>query len=222
MKLSFDWNKIQVSPICILYQWTCTKKKDCLFASFFHSCILRHLICSFIERRFKALRTVTLPTTSGPSQKTWNVCLRLLYFFDWILWNQGIGNLVERCWETVERLRREWECERSLRDCCETVDRTKTSFNSLQHPQQHSSDITPKILNNSHRITQKHLSDISQTFLNITQTSLKHLSTTFINILQTISDNITLIITNQNQVSPQENLCIIYGSSIDNLRIIYG
>ena len=207
MKLSFDWNKIQVSPICILYQWTCTKKKDCLFASFFHSCILRHLICSFIERRFKALRTVTLPTTSGPSQKTWNVCL---------------GTLLRDAWETVERLRREWECERSLRDCCETVDRTKTSFNSLQHPQQHSSDITPKILNNSHRITQKHLSDISQTFLNITQTSLKHLSTTFINILQTISDNITLIITNQNQVSPQENLCIIYGSSIDNLRIIYG
>ena len=202
MKLSFDWNKIQVSPICILYQWTCTKKKDCLFASFFHSCILRHLICSFIERRFKALRTVTLPTTSGPSQKTWNVCLRLLYFFDWILRNQGIGNLVERC--------------------SETVDRTKTSFNSLQHPQQHSSDITPKIFSNSHRITQKHLSDISQTFLNITQTSLKHLSTTFINILQTISDNIILIITNQNQVSPQENLCIIYGSSIDNLRIIYG
>ena len=147
--------------------------------------------------------------------------------------------LLRDCWETVERLLREWECwenvgklllrqlrewecERSLRDCCETVDRTKTSFNSLQHPQQHSSDITPKIFSNSHRITQKHLSDISQTFLNITQTSLKHLSTTFINILQTISDNITLIITNQNQVSPRENLWIIYGSSMDNLRIIYG
>ena len=147
--------------------------------------------------------------------------------------------LLRDCWETVERLLREWECwenvgklllrllrewecERSLRDCCETVDRTKTSFNSLQHPQQHSSDITPKIFSNSHRITQKHLSDISQTFLNITQTSLKHLSTTFINILQTISDNITLIITNQNLLSPQENLWIIYGSSMDNLRIIYG
>ena len=66
----------------------------------FSSCILRHLICSFIERRFKDLRTVTLPTTSGPSQ-TWNVCLRLLHFFDWILRNQDIGNLVESCWELL-------------------------------------------------------------------------------------------------------------------------
>ena len=34
LDLGFGWNKIQVSPICILYQWICTKK-DCLFASFF-------------------------------------------------------------------------------------------------------------------------------------------------------------------------------------------
>ena len=215
MKLSFDWNKIQVSPICILYQWTCTKKKDCLFASFFHSCILRHLICSFIERRFKALRTVTLPTTSGPSQKTWNVCLRLLYFFDWILRNQGIGNLVERCWETVERLRREWECERSLRDCCETVDRTKTSFNSLQHPQQHSSDITPKnpqqLSQNHSKTSLRHFANISQHHPNVSQTSLN-------NIHQHPANNLRQHHPNNNKPEPS----VSTGKSMDNLRIIYG
>ena len=87
-------------------------KEGLCVCQFFPSCILRHLICSFIGRRFKDLRTVTLPTTSGPSQ-TWNVCLRLLHFFDWILRNQDIGNLVERCWELLRVAESCWELLRA-------------------------------------------------------------------------------------------------------------
>ena len=90
--------------------------------------------------------------------------------------------MLRECLKTVVgRLLRQWECERSLRECCETVDRTKTSLNSLQHPQQHSSDITPTIL--------KHL---TESFKNISQTSLKHLSTSperLSNISQTSLNN---------------------------------
>ena len=98
-------------------------------------------------------------------------------------WEIAEGAVVLReCLKTVvERLLRQWECERSLRECCETVDRTKTSLNSLQHPQQHSSDITPTIL--------KHL---TESFKNISQTSLKHLSTSherLSNISQTSLNN---------------------------------
>ena len=111
-------------------------------------------------------------------------------------WEIGARNYV--CWETVERLLRDcwgsgsvervfenccWETVEAMgvRECCETVDRTKTSLNSLQHPQQHSSDITPTIL--------KHL---TESFKNISQTSLKHLSTSherLSNISQTSLNN---------------------------------
>ena len=163
-------------------------------------------------------------------ERVWRYC--------WVI---GARNHV--CWEIAERLLRDcWgsgNVERMLENCCwdswgngsvrevwETVVRLLTELKHLSTafniPNSTQATSPQKIFSNSHRITQKHLSDISQTFLNITQTSLKHLSTTFINILQTISDNITLIITNQNHMSPQENLWIIYGSSMDNLRIIYG
>ena len=132
-------------------------------------------------------------------------------------WEIGARNYV--CWETVERLLRDcWgsgSVERVFENCCwETVEamgvwekavrlltelkHLSTAFNIPNSTQATSPQQSSNISQNHSKTSLRHLSNISQHHTNVSQTSLKHLSTTLINIHQTISDNITLIITNQN------------------------